>query len=330
VAAIVTAGLPGLATLCSGQLEWSWTNAPPNTPRLIVSQVVRWPTPEIAGRAMAHLAQFEEAGTGTSLTPTAGDAGLGDESTTFTSTNAFVEGRLGGTAAAIGWRRGEVTAFVLVAGAPIPAASTRAPALARIVDRRIVTPRADAAQAVDDRFVAIDDPALAIDVWWLGDPWSGAPGLGALTVSQTFAPRGVGSGPGSAAEVAYAVPGRPFSSAVSVMTWTPAAWRRFSASRLGRAIEQVTCATRERVRLPLGQATITSIPEPGGTPRPPTDGCADPGAGERAWAVATLEGAVVTVNLPICTSCFGRGPPEDPYDSRAGMDAVVHALRPRG
>lgn len=43
-----------------------------------------------------------------------------------------------------------------------------------------------------------------------------------------------------------------------------------------------------------------------------------------------LEGAVVTVNIPICFFCIASLARDNPYNSVAGMKAVVRALQERG
>lgn len=117
--------------------------------------------------------------------------------------------------------------------------------------------------------------------------------------------------------------------------WTPEAWRRFSASRLGRAIKDAACAERRVVRVAGGEGTITVIPDPRAGPPtdqpPPKPDCADAASDPRVWAVATLGDTIVTVNLPHCFSCFGRGGMAGPYDTDVGIETVLRALtlRPR-
>lgn len=52
-------------------------------------------------------------------------------------------------------------------------------------------------------------------------------------------------------------------------------------------------------------------------------------APDRYLAHVFLDGLVVSVNVPICSLCVDDADRPDPYDTLAGMRAVVEGLQPR-
>jgi hypothetical protein len=120
---------------------------------------------------------------------------------------------------------------------------------------------------------------------------------------------------------------------------------------LGRLEWDSPCARRHELPLPHGRAVIfmtyeperrPDIPSPvitrPGEPRPPTptpipfpnlhpSGCPAGREFDRFLAHAYLGDTVIAINIPNGLCCPGGG--TGPYDTLAGMEAVVAGLRPR-
>jgi hypothetical protein len=154
----------------------------------------------------------------------------------------------------------------------------------------------------DDREIGLEDPAIAIPVYWLGREFRPA-GLPELTLDNSEHLRG--SGPGSEVRIDYEADG----GGVTLELWTLQAWKRFSATRLGRLFSGPSCGPRTEISVPGGRAEICGGPN-------------------RWFAHVRYSDLVVAVNMPHATTSAavpGRGP----YNARDGMEAVVKGLRRR-
>ena len=158
-------------------------------------------------------------------------------------------------------------------------------------------------------------------MYWLGRGFDPPGPLPALTLRYAFASRG--SGPGNEVELEYdGASGTPI--VVHIYLWRPAAWHGFLRTRLGRLVWDSPCARVTRVSLPDGRADVYegyAAPAPLARPcpsRPP----------DAAVAHVSLPGVVAAVNMPLCYTCAAPEP-NNPYDTRAGLEAVVRGLRLR-
>jgi hypothetical protein len=197
------------------------------------------------------------------------------------------------------WRDERLVVAVYEEGLPGDPGRDFANALAEKQESRIESPSDPSEE--DDREVGLEDPAVTIPVYWLGREFD--PGaLPKLTLYRGDHV-GPGSGPGSDVKIDYDTDG----GGVTLDLWRPEEWARFKTTRLGRLGQ---CRPPAAVEIEGGRAEICE---------------AAPGH----WlARAYFDEVVVAVNMPYCFSCVGR-PASDPYNSRAGMAAVVGGLSRR-
>jgi hypothetical protein len=214
--------------------------------------------------------------------------------------------------AGVAWRDGRVLAVVYEEGLGGEKGRRFAAELARKQDSRIQSP-----EPVPDsdrgREVGLDDPSIAVPVYWLGREFEPA-GLPRLELYEGVHLAGE-DGPGNDVKIDY----QGERAAVHLDLWRPAAWERFKTTRLGRMVWDSPCARRSALRVDGGRATIYGGYGAGGCPRSQPD----------HWlAHVFLDGVVLTVNMPYCYACAGRSA-DDPYNSRRGMEAIVRGLRRR-
>jgi hypothetical protein len=162
----------------------------------------------------------------------------------------------------------------------------------------------------DDREIALEDPALAIPVYWLGRELA-PEGLPELRLYGADHVRG--KRPGNEVKIDYDAEG----GGVTLDLWKPESWRRFKTTRLGRMIWSSPCARRTELEVAGGRAEVYG-------------GYAGPCRGEpnRWLAHVYYDAVVVAVNMPYgyeAADVAGRGP----YNSREGMEAVVRGLKRR-
>ena len=150
----------------------------------------------------------------------------------------------------------------------------------------------------DDREIGVEDPAIAIPVYWLGRRFEAA-GLPELTLYNSEHLRG--RGPGSEVKIDY-------DGGVTLDLWGPDAWTRFQATRLGKLGRCEDAATR--VAIVGGRGEVCPI------------------ARDHWVGHAYYDQVVVAVNMPYCSGCVGR-PTNEAYNSREGIEAVVKGLRRR-
>lgn len=185
------------------------------------------------------------------------------------------------------WRDGRLVVAVHEEGLPGERGRAFAAEIAERQRARIESPSSP--ESDDDREVALEDPAIAIPVYWLGREFA-PEGLPRLTLEASSHLRG--EGPGNDVKLDYA-------GGVTLDLWRPEAWERFTATRLGRLAR---CQARGRVR--ICRARIGH------------------------WlAQVHYPEVVVAVNMPYCFAC--RRPADDPYNSREAIEAVVGGLRRR-
>jgi hypothetical protein len=166
--------------------------------------------------------------------------------------------------------------------------------------------------------VPLDNPQLGVPVYWLGERFDPPGPLPAVTVDETFGPIGRFGGPGWRAQIDYSASG--MGGHVMLGLWTTRAFERFKRSRAGRPVRPQRCGTSEHVDVPTGRGVIKAR-----YARPPKR-CGRR-APDRYFGVLRIDDAVVTVDVPFCLMCVAR--PGDPYNTRAGVTAVLQALEPR-
>lgn len=236
---------------------------------------------------------------------------LGDEA-------AVVQGRgLNDPAVATVWRSGKVVAVLAVE----PADSGLAAAFARRQQRRIAG-EAPASLTVDTVELELDDPSLALPVYWLGRSFDPAGSLPALQLSQAVT---LGTGPGDDVKMDYAGVAGGRVVGVTLDLWRPRTWARFRRTLLGRLVWDSACAKKTVVRLPNGRAEIFAGY---GTRRPLRPPCPDRPP-DRVVAQVYLPGVVVAVDMPYCYGCAAPPATRNPFETVAGMTEIARGLRLR-
>lgn len=162
----------------------------------------------------------------------------------------------------------------------------------------------------DDREIGLEDPAIAIPVYWLGREFE-SEGLPELMLYRGDHLRG--DGPGNEVKIDYEAD----HGTVTLDLWKPDAWTAFKRTRLGRISWSAPCARRSELKVDGGRAEIY-----GGYGK----GCR--GEPDHWLAHVYYDEVVVAVNMAYCYTCGGRSA-SDPYNSRAGMEAVVRGLERR-
>jgi hypothetical protein len=162
----------------------------------------------------------------------------------------------------------------------------------------------------EDREVGLEDPAIAIPVYWLGREFS-PEGLPRLTLYRGDHLRG--KPPGNEVTIEYeAADGN-----VTLDLWKPEAWREFTATPLGKLFWSSPCTRRTEVEVAAGRAEIYGAyaGECRGEPN-------------RWLAHVHYDELVVAVNMAYGEAAAGV-PGRGRYNSREGMEAVVRGLERR-
>lgn len=304
------------------------TEAQEDAPPLVWSVSLVLPGPDEAERALALAPDLVVRLTGLRAAPVDETVNVGDASVVLASEDALVAGTGGNDARVVVWRDEEVVGAVVAAGLSPEDDETAAIALALAQRTRLAAPE-PGPTATDDVEVPLGDPALGIDVWWLGrsvDLGTGAPPLRLTAVNG---PLGPGDGPGNRVQLDYAPAAA--GAGLVLQLWQPDAWRAFRETPLGRLAASPPCGAVEQVDVNGRRATLYAALEavgaawPGlGTYEPPpTCPSAEPDA---FWVAVELDRVVVTVNVPLCLSCLGAR--ADPYDTREALLAAVARLAP--
>jgi len=319
VAALVASRRPAA---CAAEFERLYQPAGSVTrnPPLIISVALVFAAEEGARAGFALGRELIEYLTGAVRLQKRTGARIGAAARVF-SGGALVRGRAGQPASFVLWRSGSVVAIVLVGGLGGEEGRQAALRLARKQQARIENPLPVSADEEDDREVALDNPAIGIDVYWLGRNFAPGGDLPALTLADTFGPITPGGGPGNVIKIDYRAD-EPRVLGITLDLWRPAAWKRFLGTRLGRLVWDSPCARVRTVALPKGRAVIYSGygVEPAACSSAPFD---------RFLAHVYLAGVVVAVNMPYCYTCAPRFGGSDPYNSAQGMEAIARALERR-
>lgn len=207
------------------------------------------------------------------------------------------------------WRSGSVLGMVIAATLRRGDADARAAVrLAALQQARIASPTPLRPPVNDDRFVALDDPTLHVPVLWLGEQLPAHGRFPELDLRATDRLLNFFGGPQPLVQMAYGMPHLP--ATVTVELWRPRALRRV----LRRPLDHDRCRRRVDGGLPGGDATIRA------TYRRTHGHC--PHRDARYTAVAFLGGVGVVLDA-------GGRSSANPYNSRAGLRALLRALHPR-
>lgn len=206
------------------------------------------------------------------------------------------------------WRSGSVLALTLASGPAGDRTMQAALRLAAAQQTRIAIPIPLLPSDLDDVEVPLDNPRLGVPVVWLGRTLPAARGRPALTLDgidvSRYAPQ---------LDMGYGYRGHP--DAVDVALSDPRPIRRTLRTRMLRRL----CLRRYETGIPGLHATIYGGPKPW----PPQRRCghAPPAVFS---ATAFFRGVVVDIDGAACLPCAPRSAP---FNSVAGMRAVLRALR---
>lgn len=283
--------------LCSGDFSRSWGGRPQG----VRTVIFRFESEEQARRAWELRKLLLGAYNGVFLTSEHPGEG---EAVTFDSSGLNHPG------AGEAWRDGRLLVAVYAEGV---GGGPDREFIGEIADKqrsRIESP-SEPSKPEDDREIGLDDPAIAVPVYWLGLEFApeGFPKL------ELYRGDNLGGGHGPGAEVKINYTGAKSSTTLDL--WEPEGWEQFKKTRLGRISWDRPCTRRIRLEVPDGRAEIY-----GGYSR----GCS--GEPDHWLAHVYYQDVVVAVNMAYCYMCGGRAP-TDPYNSQEGVEAVVKGLRQR-
>jgi hypothetical protein len=250
----------------------------------------------------------------TPLTPPA----IGDEAVAFQGRATTVRASTHPSGAVVVWRSGRVLALVSAAGADtnVVAEATR---LANVQQQRIEHPTPLLPTDNDDVEVRLDDPDLDTPVLWLGHDFLPGDRLPALTLALADVddtPSVLGD-----LRLEYGRAKPPFVG-VSLYVWRRSRWRNAAKTSFARLGWHERCVRSTRIPVEGGIAVIYA-----GHERRQARCGRRP---DRFFAHVFLRDVMVSVDPIICTRCRKWGGSyEDPYDSMAGMRAVVRGLHLR-
>jgi hypothetical protein len=211
------------------------------------------------------------------------------------------------SAAVVVWRSGSVLGMVITTLTRGDANARAAVRLAALQQARIANPTPLRPRVNDDRLVPLDDPTLGTPVMWLGERLPAHGRLPALNLWATGGAVDLGEPPQPLVRLIYRTP-HP-SESVTVDVWRPHALRR----SLRVPPHDHRCRRNFQVDVTDARASITAT-------RSRTHGRC-PHGGARLEAVAFFHGVGVTIHA-------GGRSRRAPYDSRAGLRALLRALRP--
>jgi hypothetical protein len=289
---------------CTTEFRYVWGKRG----RSVQSALLVFATPEAARRGWAVRGELFRYLAGVFISVESGADDPGDDAARFDSKG------LNDPGVGVVWRDGRLLSVVYEEGITGDQGRQFAADLARKQDAHIRSPEpVPEAEAERDREVGLDDPAIAVPVYWLGREFE-PEGFPKLELDEGIR-LARGGGPGNDVKIDYSGEG----ATLYLDLWNPAAWDAFKKTRLGRMVWDSPCARRTDVALDGGHATIFGGYGSGGCPESEPD----------HWlAHVYLDGVVVTVNMPYCYACGGRSA-SDPYNSRRGLEAVVRGLRRR-
>jgi hypothetical protein len=305
--------------ICDAEFDELWR--PPNAgprPRMVSTMAIRFASSADARDASRIVSEFADYGLAVpsrSMRRIGTRRAAGAEFRVYRTNDALVDDVPRRPAIIVAWRTARILSLVLRSGGAA-AAQADAVRLAEIQQQRVLHPTPLPAHANDDRFVSLNNPTVGFPVHWLGLRFR-APGLPPLSFREGRVSGSEDLGPGSSAEIGY-------KGGVDLAVWRPAAWARFTRSRVGRLVWSAGCTRATRVALPTGYAMVYA-----GHVKHQTHCGRRP---DRFLAHVYLPSTVVTVNQPICLLCIDRGHGPDPWNTERGMEAIVRGLtiRPPG
>jgi hypothetical protein len=220
---------------------------------------------------------------------------------------------------------------------PTPTAAPQAAAAPTIIPSVTTNPGTPSPAApYDDLDLApLDDPAVGLPVYWLGQRFEPDDTLPALVLTQVAGPALPGGGPAdSRAALDYAATTSAASGNIRLQLLRRSDWDNWVArdpasdtfATLYHLFWDSPCAQREEIALADGEAVIYSSYQALADPMVTT--CPG-GPFDRFLALVFIADTVVLVNAPIALEDSRPTASSSPYNSLAGMRAIVRGLQPR-
>lgn len=244
---------------------------------------------------------------------------IGTATRMFHTKENSAPGRAGAqTASFLVWRSGNTIATVLATADSFAESDRIAAELARRQQAHIEKPTRYTAAERFDGDVALDDPALEVPVYWLGLNFEPGHGLPPNRFYDAYAPEphartgessiGLEEAPGSVLGIRY--------SNFAIDSWSAATWPLYLKAKVSRLLTTWHCTEAREIALPSGgTATIY------GGYRRDYKRCPDKAPSAfTAWA--EIGGMHIVVNSPWSPDSIFH----TPYESFAGMEAIVRAL----
>jgi len=218
----------------------------------------------------------------------------------------------------LAWRSGNVVAVTFAAGYRFPESEAAAVELARRQQAHLEAPMPYTRAEMDDTEIALEDPALEVPVYWLGRGTAGRRGMPSLRFRDSSSTTSSALREPRVSLFYSARLGRKPDEGVEIRLWSPPQWKRLVRKRQAPGVTR--CQRTFKLSLPQGRAVLYSGLEGGRAP------CAKR---HRVYTARIyLPGVVATVEtLSSCAVCASAG--AGPYDSLAGMKAIVRAFRLR-
>lgn len=219
------------------------------------------------------------------------------------------------------WRSGNAVAAIFVAGSSAEANDRAAFELGARQQRHLEVPTPYTAAERDEREVALENPALNVPVYWLGQRFPRHRGLPRLWLYDSGSTAG-GTGRNSQASLLYVDHlNLDHAEGVYIDVWSPRQWKRLE-TRGGSLPSLPECPSSENpLRLPRNHAMVYSGFEA-------RLGSCKAHGGRTYTARVRLGRAIVTVQtIEICVACASAG--HGSYNSFAGMKAIVRGLELR-
>ena len=303
---------------CGMEMYYAWRNANATGPaRAVESGAVVFDTADDARGALKLREELVQFVTGQFPRDFTDADDFGHDAVTFE--NGGFDVPLG---AGVLWRNGNMVAIVFAGGPGLDAEKARktAESLARKQQALIERPEPPPpTTTTDDRELELDNPSLEIPVYWLGTEFDPPGSLPRLELYKGRSYPGAGrSELGFNADLDY-------ERGVTLNLWKPEAWEKAKSGLPGRLVWSDGCTRATKVHLPRGRAVLYA-----GYAKPSNPPC--PSAKPNIFlAHVFLPGVVVRVNPVLCLYPCSERPPSarDPYNSRAGIEAVVRGLRLR-
>lgn len=220
--------------------------------------------------------------------------------------------RLAGTA--VLWHQGRLVGGILAGGAKPAVNDAAADRYAALQQKLLEAPRPYEEAEAEDIPTFLGNPNLGVPVYWLGKEFNPGNGGEALPFLRADA-RGRLTHPAAGRRMSM-----EYGNQLFLDSWTPAGWRKFSHTKVGRRQTSPRCASSRTVNLPEGHAVIYAAygKDRLNCPR---------FAPNQLFAVVFLPGAVVAIGESLCRAsvCESNLAPQFNY-SFAAMAAVARGL----